>query len=52
MNIKLVHRFFVVNRKGYIPETYLPNFTGAIKLSILADYYGLEIAAYDVQTIS
>ena len=51
MNIKLVHHFFVVNQKGYLSETYLPNFTGAIKRSILADYYGLEIAAYDAQTI-
>ena len=50
MNIKLVHHFFVVNQKGDLPQTYLSNFTGAIELSILADYYGREIAAYDVQT--
>lgn len=25
-------------------------FVGAIELSILADYYGREIAAYDIQT--
>lgn len=26
------------------------SFEGAIELSILADYYGREIAAYDIQT--
>jgi hypothetical protein len=25
-------------------------FTGAIELAILSDYYGREIAAYDIQT--
>lgn len=35
-------------------STHLPlfagGFEGAIELSILADYYGREIAAYDIQT--
>jgi len=28
----------------------MANNVGAIELSILADYYGREIAAYDIQT--
>ncbi|KAL6196334.1 hypothetical protein ACLB2K_031949 [Fragaria x ananassa] len=34
----------------FLVECYFVISTGAIELSILADYYGREIAAYDIQT--
>lgn len=34
----------------FLAERYFVISTGAIELSILADYYGREIAAYDIQT--
>lgn len=41
---------FFITSNVYLTFLHLTNYEGAIELSILADYYGREIAAYDIQT--
>jgi hypothetical protein len=44
-NVCTVHHFELI-----VSFRFLLLCVGAIELSILADYYGREIAAYDIQT--
>lgn len=44
----LMTKYFLVNIRSFLVNISV--FLGAIELSILADYYSREIAAYDIQT--